>query len=92
MSQEQQSIRSENSPQDTHCLIGKTSNNDVKTKIVGGNGANMQKYSVIHCEMGILREVTVKSDEGPRRSLRSRELGNEEQYSCFCPQEKMSDA
>lgn len=45
MSKEQQSMRSENSPQDTHYLVGKTIN-DVKkkkSKIVDGNGTKMWK-------------------------------------------------
>lgn len=41
MSKEQQSMRIENS-QDTHYLVGKTIN-DVKSKIVDGNGTKMWK-------------------------------------------------
>lgn len=63
----------------------------MKSKTVDRNGAKMQKQSGIHCEMDILRDVTIKSYEEPRLSLISREVGNKEQYSCFCPQEKMSD-
>lgn len=48
----------------------------------------MQNPYVIHCEMAVLREVTLKFYEGPGRSLRSKEIGNEDNYACFCPQEK----
>lgn len=43
---------------------------------------------LIHCEIDVLREVIIKFYEGPKRPHRSREIGNEEHYACFCPQEK----
>lgn len=38
--------------------------------------------------MDVLRELPIKFYEGPRRSLRSRERGNEEHQACFWAQEK----